>query len=120
MFIKFIFQPSTVLFRKSVIDEVGLFDENQKYAEEGIFFIKMCHRFNAYFLNEKLVLNGGGKHHYGESGLSGNLKEMEKGELKNLKEAFKLNIINVLEYSFLVCFSIIKYFRRVLIVKSRS
>jgi len=120
LFIKFIFQPSTVLFRKSVINEVGLFDENQKYAEEGIFFIKICHRFNAYFLNEKLVLNGGGKHHYGESGLSGNLKEMEKGELKNLKEAFKLNIINVFEYSVLFCFSLLKYYRRVFIVKSRN
>ncbi len=120
LFIKFIFQPSTVLFRKSIINEIGLFDENQKYAEEGIFFIKICHRFNAFFLNEKLVLNGGGKHHYGESGLSGNLKEMEKGELKNLKNAYNLSIINFFEFSFFVFYSLVKYFRRILVVKYRK
>lgn len=33
-------------------------------------------------LNESYVLTGGGKPDFGFSGLSSNLKEMEKGELK--------------------------------------
>jgi hypothetical protein len=42
---------------------------------------------------------------------------MEKGELKNLRFAYKKNYISFLRYLVAVIFSIIKYFRRVYIVK---
>uniref|UniRef100_UPI00124E555A glycosyltransferase family 2 protein n=1 Tax=Acinetobacter seifertii TaxID=1530123 RepID=UPI00124E555A len=32
------FQPSTVIMKKKVFKEIGYFDENQKYAEEGNYF----------------------------------------------------------------------------------
>ncbi|MBL4677496.1 MAG: hypothetical protein JKY70_15030 [Mucilaginibacter sp.] len=71
-------------------------------------------------LNESLVITGNGKPHFGFSGLSSNLKEMEKGELKNLKLAYKLKIVGFFEYAFLVVFSLAKYLRRILIVKTRK
>ena len=46
-------------------------------------------------LDESLVITGGGKAHFGHSGLSGNLKQMELGELKNIKDSLNLNIINL-------------------------
>ena len=119
LMVKFIFVVPTVIFRKKIISDVGYFDETQKYAEEGNYFIRIAQKYNCYLLNESLVITGDGKAHFGHSGLSGNLKEMEKGELKNLKDALNLQIINYFEYSCLLVFSILKYFRRIVIVKTR-
>ena len=119
LMVKFIFVVPTVIFRKKIISDVGYFDETQKYAEEGNYFIRIAQKYNCYLLNESLVITGDGKAHFGHSGLSGNLKEMEKGELKNLKDALNLKIINHFEYSCLLVFSILKYFRRIVIVKTR-
>ena len=117
LLIKNLFSPPTVIFKKSIVDVVGYFDETQCYAEEGNYFIRIAQRFNAYFMNVSLVNTGGGKAHFGESGLSGNLKEMEKGELKNLRDAKQLKIINGPEYVGFVIFSLLKYLRRIIIVK---
>lgn len=114
------FQPSTVILRKKVIDKIGLFDETQKYAEEGNFFFRVSQEFNCFFYNKKLITYGDGKQGFGVSGLSANLKEMEKGELKNLKFAYKNNWINLLTYSYAVVFSILKYIRRIIIVSIKK
>lgn len=114
------FQPSTVLMRKNIIDKIGLFDELQKYAEEGNFFFRVSRVFNCCFYNKKLIIYGDGKMGFGESGLSANLKEMEKGELKNLKFAYKNSWINSIIYVVAVSFSILKYIRRVIIVELRK
>lgn len=113
------FQPSTIIFKRKVLDDVGYFEETQKYAEEGNYFMRIAKKFNCYFLNQNLIVFGDGKAGFGESGLSANLQEMEKGELKNLKFVFKKGWINPFLYSITVCFSVIKYIRRILIVKLR-
>lgn len=120
LLIKFVFVTPTIIFKRKLLNVVGYFDENQKFAEEGNYFIRIANEFNCYLLNESLVLTGAGKHHFGESGLSSNLWEMEKGELKNMKDSYNLRIINFLEYPFFVCFSILKYCRRCIVVASRS
>ena len=120
LMVKFIFVVPTVIFQQRIISVIGYFDESQKYAEEGNYFIRIAHKYNCFLLNESLVITGGGKAHFGHSGLSGNVKEMEKGELKNLKDVLSLKIINTFEYCCLSCFSILKYFRRILILKKRK
>lgn len=119
LLVKFLFVVPTIIFKKKIVDSIGYFDELQKFAEEGNYFIRIAQKHNCYLLNESLVITGGGKAHFGHSGLSGNLKGMELGELKNIKDALQLKIINSLEYIILVVFSLIKYFRRILIVKVR-
>lgn len=113
------FQPSTVMFKKDVLDMVGFFDESQKYAEEGNYFMRIAKLFKCILLNEQLVNYGQGKVGFGVSGLSANLKEMEKGELRNLKFAYKQNYISFFTYFIAINFSILKYIRRILIVKFR-
>ena len=117
LLVKFIFVVPTIVFKSAILKDIGYFDESQKYAEEGNFFIRIAQKYNCSLLNESLVITGGGKEHFGASGLSGNILEMEKGELKNLGDARRIGIINSLEYCSLVIFSILKYLRRVLIVK---
>ncbi len=113
------FQPSTVMFKKEVLDKVGFFDESQKYAEEGNYFMRIARLFKCVLLNEQLVNYGQGKVGFGVSGLSANLKEMEKGELRNLKFAYQQNYISFFTYIIAINFSILKYIRRILIVKFR-
>lgn len=114
------FQPSTVIFKKNVYEKIGFFDENQNYAEEGNYFIRIAKHFKCVLLNEQLILYGQGKEGFGVSGLSANLKEMEKGELKNLSFAYKQKYISFFTYLIAVSFSILKYFRRIIILKIRK
>ena len=44
------FQPSTVIMRRKVFEEIGYFDENQKYAEDINYFICVASKFNCYFV----------------------------------------------------------------------
>jgi glycosyltransferase involved in cell wall biosynthesis len=114
------FQPSTVIFKKEIINTIGLFDETQRYAEEGNYFIRIANMYKCGLMNEHLVLYDQGKSGFGQSGLSANLKEMEKGELRNLKFAYDSKFISFSKYSFAVGFSVLKYFRRILIVKLKK
>lgn len=114
------FQPSTVIMRRKVFEEIGCFDENQKYAEEGNYFIRIANRFNCYFCNTKVINYGDGKSGFGVTGLSANLKEMHKGFNKNLKFAYENNIISLKQYMLARVFESIKYLRRIVIVRLRK
>ena len=113
------FQPSTILMKAEIVKGIGFFDENQKYAEEGNYFFRISQKFQCYFLNKELIIFGDGKSGFGESGLSANLKEMEKGELRNLKFAYNNKWIGTGLYFVTVFYSLLKYLRRIIIVKFR-
>lgn len=114
------FQPSTVIMKRKVLEEIGYFDESQRYAEEGNYFIRIASNFNCYFWNKKVINYGDGKSGFGVSGLSSNLREMHKGIIKNLKFAYKNNLISYNQYISARAISQIKYLRRILIVRLRQ
>lgn len=118
---KFCFQPSTVIFKRKIIDTVGYFDHKQKYAEEGNFFMRITYNgFGCFLINEKLSHFGvNDKAGFGDGGLSGNLKEMQRGEVMNHKYALKSLGISKKTYYLARIFSVIKYVRRLIIVKLR-
>jgi glycosyltransferase involved in cell wall biosynthesis len=113
------FATSTVIFKREIIEEIGFFDENQRYCEDVNYFIKIANSKECYLLNESLVVTGEGDVHYQEKGLSSNLWAMQKGELTNLNFALNAKIINLFDYFLIFNFSFFKYFRRVLLVKSK-
>jgi glycosyltransferase involved in cell wall biosynthesis len=113
-------QPSTVIFKKSIFYEIGGFDENQRYAEDGNFFVKICSKYNLYYDSKLLIRYDNGKRGYGQRGLSGDLKKMHIGNLKNLKEFRDKNIISKHFYVFLKYFYIAKYIRRIVVSKLKS
>jgi hypothetical protein len=64
-------------------------------------------------------------HLFGDSGLSGNLKESNKYELNNFKELRRENIngtkkINLFLYVLRLLFEYVKYFRKIIIVFFRN
>lgn len=106
-------QPSTVIFKRKVLDNSGYFDDNQRYAEDLNYWLKVSEHNKMFILNEELVLVGAGKRTFGVSGLSANLEEMEKGFQKNLKEMFSLRRINFTEYVLYFVFYKFKYIFRI-------
>jgi glycosyltransferase involved in cell wall biosynthesis len=115
LFYKNFFVTPTVIIKKSIIEEVGVFDPNKRYFEDCNYWIKMCHKHNCYLLNESLVTTGRGKPHFGLTGLNANIKETHRGEILNLIEALESNLIGIVEYYFLRFYTFIKYYRRRLI-----
>lgn len=118
--IKMFPQTSTVLFRRKIFDTIGGYDENQHYAEDGNYHLKICKFYNYYYLPVEMVIFDGGKPGFGSGGLSGNLFKMHQGNLKNIKELRVNRDITLGYYLFLVVFYQIKFFRRVLITKKNK
>jgi glycosyltransferase involved in cell wall biosynthesis len=108
-------QSSTVIFKKRIFDEIGGFDEKQRYAEDGNYFVKICSKYNYYYDPKLLIIYDSGKRGFGERGLSSNLKKMYEGNVKNLKEFREMQIINTTYYYVLRLFYWLKYLRRIII-----
>ena len=87
--IKMFPQTSTVVFKRKIYDTIGGYDETRKYCEDGQFFLKICEHYQYYYLPEKLITFDAGRRGFGISGLSGNLKEMQRGLMDNFKEWYK-------------------------------
>lgn len=120
MLIKTFPQTSTVVIRKTVFNDVGVYDENQKYAEDGNLWLRICKKKNCYMMPESLVCTGNGKPNFGYSGLSANLKAMSDGVLKNIKEMYSLHYITAFTKNILIVYEKVKYFRRVFICALRK
>lgn len=110
-------QPSTVIFKKKIFDEIGGFDEQQRYAEDGNYFVKICYKYNFYYDPKLLIIYDKGKRGFGERGLSANLKGMYEGNVKNIREFKEMKLIKYNFYLFLRLFYLIKYTRRIIIAK---
>lgn len=108
-------QPSTVMMKKRIYDEMGGFDENQRYAEDGNFFLRVAANYNLYYLPEKLIIYGYGKRGFGEKGLSANLKGMYDGNVKNMKDIRALGYISYPFYCQMRLYYWIKYIRRIIL-----
>jgi glycosyltransferase involved in cell wall biosynthesis len=54
---------------------------------------------------------------YGLTGLSANLWEMEREELNNFEELFKLKRIGIIHYAIAKCYSVAKFIRRLILIK---
>lgn len=84
----------SVVFKREVGMELGLFDVNQKYNEDAFFFQKFLLMDSYYILAEKLIEIDIGKRYFGESGLSSNYVEMYKGKKRNIRELNSLGLIS--------------------------
>lgn len=109
LLIKVVGQTSTAIFNRKVIENSGVFDEDQRYSEDANLWMKISKSNKMIILNEVLVRTD---NDYGNTGLSSNLVEMENGVKKNIKEMYELNRINFVQYLFFIFFSYIKYLKR--------
>lgn len=113
--IKMFPQTSTVLFKKSIFDEIGGYDEERHYSEDRQYFLRICHAYGYYYLPEQNVHYDRGKRDFGERGLSGNLKGMQEGNRLNFMELLKQKKISLPFYIVITIFDELKYLRRILL-----
>lgn len=55
-----IVSPSSVMLRKSLLDEVGVFDESMPVCEDYDLWLRIAIRYPFKFLNDKLIVKRGG------------------------------------------------------------
>ena len=101
----------TVIFKVKVLQNTGFYIEDQRYAEDLNYWLRISENNSMFILNEGLVIAGDGKRSFGVSGLSANLSEMEKGFQQNLKQMLNSKRINQLEY---VCYFVFYKFKYIL------
>lgn len=90
------------------------FDPLKRYVDDHLLWLKIAYAgYKIVKIEQALVAIY--KPMFGFSGLSSNLWAMEKSELDNYKLLYKEEKINIFIFSLLFIYSLIKYFRRVLI-----
>ncbi len=107
------FFTSATVVKRSVFETVKPFREDKKYSEDYNLWLRILAKFEGGVLNEK-VFTYATETGINDEGLSGNLWLMEKGELDNYKEMYRLNNISFGRLIFLRIFSVLKYIRRVI------
>lgn len=105
-------QPSTAIIKKSVFAELHGFDENAHYAEDGLLFLQVCAKYNMYYDTRQVIRFGHGKRGFGAAGLSGNVKAMHQGNMRNIEFLKERRLISTAFYLFLRAFYQVKYVRR--------
>jgi len=109
-------QTSTILMKRKVFEATGYFDRSMSYGEERRYLLQASTLFSCVLMNENLITYGNGKRGFGQSGLSGNIVQMEIAELKNLVYAYKVLGMPLFACCNAIIFSLIKFMRRVGIV----
>lgn len=93
--------------------------KTKKYSEDFLFWGDLLMGENKRIFFLKVKLTNLHKKKFGDGGLSGNLLEMEKGELDTIKEFYKKGYFNLSCFLYSYYFSIIKFFIRFIKVKIR-
>ncbi|MGC8903500.1 MAG: glycosyltransferase family 2 protein [Fervidobacterium sp.] len=92
------------------------FEPTKRFSEDYLLWLSIILSGNkAAFIYLELAYTY--KALYGQGGLSGDLWNMEKGELENYYILFRKKLINFVLFIFVSFFSLIKYLRRSIIIR---
>ncbi len=111
---------STALIRREIFDEVGFFNENMRYAEDGDMWNRIACKYPLFYIPVSYEIAGSNKMQFGEKGLSANLKAMHEGNIRNIQVLRKDNNISCVFYLFLLNYNFIKYIRRIFTIKLKD
>ena len=86
-----IVSPSSVMLRKSVLDEVGGFDESMSVCEDYDLWLRIAARYPFKFLREKLIVKRGGH----EDQLSRKYWGMDRWRIYALDKLLRGDVLNM-------------------------
>lgn len=118
--LKILPQTSTAIFKTCIFNEIGGYDETQRYAEDGNYFMKIAAKYGYFYDSQQVVTYGDGKSGFGESGLSANIDKMHEGLSKNIVEMKDLGYISYTFYVWSIFVEWVKFLRRKIIVYFRK
>lgn len=55
-----VISPSAVVIHRSVFDQIGLFNENLPACEDYDLWLRLCHRFEVFYIDQPLIKKYGG------------------------------------------------------------
>ena len=82
--------PSSVLIKKDIFDNIGMFNESLKVCEDYELWLKITSKFPVFFLDRPLIIKYGG--HNGQ--LSNVSDGIEFHRIQSLKKILKSRILN--------------------------
>jgi len=82
--------PSAVMLRRSLLEEVGLFDEDLPACEDYDLWLRIACRYPVHLINEKLVVKEGGH----SDQLSSRYKGMDRFRIRALVKLVESGILN--------------------------
>lgn len=110
------FQTPTVMLKREIPYRM---DETRRYSEDYDLWLRIAfNHLNCYLFNLELAYLY--KAAFGDSGLSANLIEIEKGEIANYNNLYRSEKINLLQFVLATTYSVAKFARRYMMVKSRK
>lgn len=110
---------STVVVEKKVLEDLGCFNQKQKYSEDYDLWLRVVENNKCAVINRSLVQYGEGRLSFG-TGLSSKLWLMEKAELSNYKKLYDGKKISIFDLVAASTFSFSKYLLRRIIVFVRK
>lgn len=111
---------SGVLAEKTLLEDLGGFDETMRYAEDYNLWLRIACVEPVRVLREKLIIYEDDEACAGRQSLSSHLREMERGELQNYRMLRREKRIGWGWYLAASSFSLMKYVRRRLKASRRS
>jgi len=82
--------PSSVVLKRSLIDEVGLFDEDFPVCEDYDLWLRIASRHPIYLIEKQLVVKEGGH----PDQLSSRLKGMDRFRIKSILKLLESEMLN--------------------------
>jgi glycosyltransferase involved in cell wall biosynthesis len=82
--------PSAVMFKKSLLDEVGLFDEEFPVCEDYDLWLRISYRYPIYLIEQDLLVKEGGA----PDQLSASIKGMDMYRIKAMANLYKKGVLN--------------------------
>ena len=104
------FKTSSVMLKANI---KWRFDESRRFGEDYDLWLKLIKDYNMYFFN--IILAYSLRKDFSEGGLSSNLIEMEKNELKSIFLVYSKKHINFLLFFLAILFSLLKFTKRLMV-----
>ena len=90
--------PSAVMFRKSILDEVGMFDEEFPVCEDYDLWLRIAYKYPVYLIEQDLLVKEGGA----PDQLSASMHGMDRFRIKAMVNIYKKGVLNEMQTKALV------------------
>ncbi len=82
--------PSAVMFKRSLLDEVGMFDEEFPVCEDYDLWLRIAYKYPVYLIKQDLLVKEGG----GADQLSASMTGMDRFRIKSMLKLYNRGVLD--------------------------
>ena len=90
--------PSAVMFKKSLLDEVGMFDEDLPVCEDYDLWLRIAYKYPVYLIEQDLLVKEGGA----PDQLSSSMPGMDRFRIKAMIKIYNKGVLNEIQAKALI------------------